>query len=106
MASSSREVAVAEAEEAEEEAIAEVEEAEAEAVEEAEAEEEMVPVIDDLSQSLVDLAPVEAPKKKEEKKPAVAVERVADALLDHTTLNGDRARVNSWFSTRNLARWW
>ncbi len=84
------EEAVAEAEEvvAEEEAVAEAEEAVAEEVEEepvaeeaeteavAEAEEEEpVSVLDDLSQPLVDAAPVEPPKKKKEKKPAVVIAR-------------------------------
>ncbi|MAT97487.1 MAG: hypothetical protein CL608_10130 [Anaerolineaceae bacterium] len=69
------EVEEAEAE-AEEEAVAEVEAAEAEAIEEDE-EEETVPVIDDLSQPLVEPAPAKEEKKKEKEKPAVVIARPA-----------------------------
>ncbi len=72
------EVAEAEVEEAEaeleEEAVAEVEEAEA--VEEEDVE-EAIPVIDDLSQPLVEPAPAKEEKKKEKEKPAVVIARPA-----------------------------
>ena len=79
--------AVAESEEVEIEAVAEVE-PEAEVVAEPEVETAVaaepepeaevvpaVPVIDDLSQPLVDPTPVKAPKKKKTKKPAVVIAR-------------------------------
>ena len=72
------EEAVAEVEEAEaEEAVAEVEEPEAEAIEEEDEEEEAIPVIDDLSQPLVEPAPAKEEKKKEKEKPAVVIARPA-----------------------------
>lgn len=62
--------------EAEEEAVAEVEAADAEAIEEDE-EEEAIPVIDDLSQPLVEPEPAKEEKKKEKEKPAVVIARPA-----------------------------
>lgn len=74
------EVEEAEAEEAEEEAEAVAEAAEEEtAVAEEEAEGELEPLLDDLSQSLIEAAPVEVPgkKKKKKEKPAVVIARPA-----------------------------
>lgn len=80
---------VAEAEE-EEEVVAKVEEAEAEAVEEDE--KEAIPVIDDLSQPLVEPKPAKEPKKKKKEKPAVVIARPASAPATDTEEDRSRGR--------------
>ncbi len=69
--------AVVEEAEAEAEAVAEEVETEAEAIEENEEDEEAIPVIDDLSQPLVEPEPAKKEKKKEKEKPAVVIARPA-----------------------------
>ncbi|WP_420628675.1 transcription termination factor NusA [Candidatus Leptofilum sp.] len=90
---------VAEAEEALVEAETEVEEPveveeETAVAEDAETEAEMEPLIDDLSQSLIEAAPIEVPKKKkkEKKKPAVVIARPTTAPAQETEDDRRRSR--------------